>query len=700
MADLQNKIEDSGYVNEIKLNLDNNFEFSNYITVVKYNEEKSKIVSARQVKIDYELAINLANKLGATDFDYERYKILYLDPYRENDKKLRELSILPRDKRTAEIEQQIHDCNSKRSAYIQGHKQFIDSLNNFFRNKDLSLKQINFETVKDEKNLETITGFSDEIENLFEQRQQFQQGKQENVSKEQQENQQQRHQYDNEQYSIEQNNLKNELNNEVQELLSSLRKAKSKKTFNFFKKPEPTLKELIMQSSIKEGVSNENFKQIENVLNDFDRMALSDNAKMSQHNYLMQNPDYSDVLEEFSNKLSLALNKSDISNAAIKAILIKYNDTSLREKIKELVPSKISAEQLNIVKNEYNAIKNKVKNEVLAKYRTDIDPKSKKLLDFLATYEEDILNYAKMHPESTLSADQLKNLKKDAKLQKEYSEYYNVNWENMGTIKKLLGIGTIAGLATTFMGPIGLIAVGYFGFKKLQKMGFNKRMQNYQKMDSNNAMPENFLDNKISLIERFLNDKESLNIMLARAQQSNPNLILKNPNLSNMEKINALNKIKIKHDNFTKANFFIPNKQDEEAYKAYKNIEKEKLYEKKYGEDNTGIIKRILKDTKKSWLTGTILGTLSFCGGSALMPAIVGGACCSAILGGIKTGVKSLLVNNKVNNDLENKSNLFYYVNKNFNNNSQQIQSYIDNLNIQQQNDRNAGKNNFGFKIG
>ena len=89
----------------------------------------------------------------------------------------------------------------------------------------------------------------------------------------------------------------------------------------------------------------------------------------------MQNPDYSDVLEEFSNKLSLALNKSDISNAAIKAILIKYNDTSLREKIKELVPSKISAEQLNIVKNEYNTIKNKVKNEVLAKYRTDIDYK-------------------------------------------------------------------------------------------------------------------------------------------------------------------------------------------------------------------------------------------------------------------------------------------------------------------------------------
>lgn len=293
---------------------------------------------------------------------------------------------------------------------------------------------------------------------------------------------------------------------------------------------------------------------------------------------------------------------------------------------------------------------------------------SKKVLDFAVNYDAAIMNFAMENPNLNLNRFQIKILKSKKlnfweKFVKSheyaYDNGYKVDinpYSGLGSIRRDAGIknGTfgfflfLSILLGFFYHPIAgiLLFIGYILMSLIHGI---KDMFSLRFMDDPVPIkPNNVFENKIAVLEKFLESTRSMaqfEILLNQAQLNNVDLIINAIHITNTEKMQLIESI-LSHQRACMNHFDM----------VYLDIEREKLYEKIYEKKlPKNFFSKWIELTKKSWWIGFILGTLSFIGGTALMPAIVGGACCAATFGGIRTLFYYLISNRLLNKNIENR---------------------------------------------
>lgn len=318
-----------------------------------------------------------------------------------------------------------------------------------------------------------------------------------------------------------------------------------------------------------------------------------------------------------------------------------------------------------------------------------LSAESKKVLDFAVTYEDEIMQFTHNNPDLILKEE----LKKKPGCFSSTLNYLaiiavliTISIELTYNIFSFVGssISTfiheqpiIAGfifLSLFFSFPMfylifsgsGLVTfianIFLLPFAWTKSNNFLQMIKNISGMKNNENLkfPQNVFECKIKILQSFLDSLQSVNIfeiILNKTILKNVELIENSISLSNMEKINQLELILNQQRNCI-------NKFD----MVDKDIEKKILFEKIYGKTiASNFLVKWFELTKKSLWIGIILGVMSFIGGTALMPAIVGGACCAAIFGGIRTLFYYLISNRLLNKNIENRTKI-----------SQEVQQYLN----------------------
>ena len=305
---------------------------------------------------------------------------------------------------------------------------------------------------------------------------------------------------------------------------------------------------------------------------------------------------------------------------------------------------------------------------------------SKKVLDFAVNYDAAIMNFAMENPNLNLNRFQIKILKSKKlnfweKFVKSheyaYDNGYKVDinpYSGLGSIRRDAGIRNrtfgfflfLSILLGFFYHPIAgiLLFIGYILMSLIHGI---KNMFSLRFMDDPVPIkPNNVFENKIAVLEKFLESTRSMaqfEILLNQAQLNNVDLIINAIHITNTEKMQLIESI-LSHQRACMNHFDM----------VYLDIEREKLYEKIYEKKlEKNFFTKWFELTKKSWWIGLILGVLASAGGSAPMPAIIGGVCCAAIFGGIRTLFYYLISNRLLNKNIENRTKI-----------SQEVQQYLN----------------------